>query len=139
MVDELKTSVEKLLSDGSNWVNYHNQMIWSLRSQGLLQHLASTTMPANYTVVGSTQNIMPAMQWEADEATTMQVIAASILNSVFTNIKSKTTAKDAWDTLKALFEGRMTMVLVQLSQQLQSTCCSDDNNVHEHFEKLANL
>jgi LTR polyprotein gag-polypeptide-like protein len=73
-------------------------------------------MPANYTVVGSTQNIMPAMQWEANEATTMQVIAALILNLVFTNIKSKTTAKDAWNTLKALFEGRTTMVLVRLSQ-----------------------
>jgi LTR polyprotein gag-polypeptide-like protein/Pol polyprotein len=139
MVDKLKTSVEKLLSDGSNWVNYRDWMIWSLRSWGLLLHLALTTMPANYTVVGSTQNVTPAMQWEADKATTMQVIAASIPNSVFTNIKSKTTAKDAWDTLKALFEGRMTMVLVQLSQQLQSACCGDDNNVCEHFEKLANL
>jgi LTR polyprotein gag-polypeptide-like protein len=96
-------------------------------------------MPANYTVVGAPQGVTPVMQWEADEATTMQVITASILNLVFTNIKSKTTAKDVWNTLKALFEGRITMVLVQLSQQLQSTCCSDDNNVCEHFEKLANL
>jgi gag-polypeptide of LTR copia-type len=33
----------------------------------------------------------------------------------------------------------MTMVLVQLSQQLQSARCGNDDNVHEHFEKLANL
>ncbi len=76
---------------------------------------------------------------DADEAMTMQVIAASIPDSVFTNIKSKTVAKDVWDTLKALFEGRTTMVLVRLSQQLQSARCSDDDNVREHFEKLANL
>jgi LTR polyprotein gag-polypeptide-like protein len=139
MVDELKISVEKLLSDGSNWVNYRNWMIWSLRSWGLLQHLASMTMPANYTIVGGTQNVTPTMQWEANEATTMQVIAALIPNSVFTNIKSKTTVKDVWDTLKALFEGRMTMVLVWLSQQLQSAPCSNDDNVCEHFKKLANL
>jgi LTR polyprotein gag-polypeptide-like protein len=96
-------------------------------------------MPTNYTVVGTPQGIMPVMQWKADKATIMQVITALILNLVFTNIKSKTIAKDVWDTLKALFEGRMTMVLVQLSQQLQSACCSNDNNICEHFKKLANL
>ena len=42
----------------------------------------------------------------------MQVIAALTLDIVFTNIKSKTATKDIWDTLKALFEGRTTMVLV---------------------------
>jgi LTR polyprotein gag-polypeptide-like protein len=96
-------------------------------------------MPTNYTVVGTPQGVTPVVQWEADEATTMQVITASIPNLVFTNIKSKTTAKDVWDTLKALFKGRTTMVLVQLSQQLQSACCGDDDNVCAHFEKLANL
>jgi LTR polyprotein gag-polypeptide-like protein len=96
-------------------------------------------MPTNYTAVETPQGIMPVMQWEADEATTMQVITALILNSAFTNIKSKATAKDVWDTLKVLFEGRTTMVLVWLSQQLQSACCSDDDNVCKHFEKLANL
>jgi LTR polyprotein gag-polypeptide-like protein len=79
------------------------------------------------------------MQWEANEATTMQVIAALIPNLVFTNIKSKTTAKDVWNTLKALFKGRTTMVLVWLSQQLQSAHCGNDDNVCKHFEKLANL
>jgi LTR polyprotein gag-polypeptide-like protein len=79
------------------------------------------------------------MQWKADKATTMQVITALIPNSIFTNIKSKTTAKDVWNTLKALFEGRMTMVLVRLSQQLQSAHYGNDDNICEHFEKLANL
>src|SRR6267142_3450762 len=69
----------------------------------------------------------------------MQVIAASVLNSIFTNIKGHNTAKDVWDTLKALYEGHTTMVLVNLSQQLQSQCCRDDENVCEHFDKLANL
>jgi LTR polyprotein gag-polypeptide-like protein len=31
------------------------------------------------------------------------------------------------------------MVLVRLSQQLQSAGCGDNNNVREHSEKLANL
>jgi len=60
-------------------------------------------------------------------------------NSVFTNIKGHNTAKDVWDALKALYKGHTTMVLVNLSQQLQSQRCRDDENVHKHFDKLANL
>ena len=69
----------------------------------------------------------------------MHVIAASIPNFVFTNIKDKTTTKDVWDALKVLYEGRIQMVLVKLSQQLQTTRCSEDDSVHEHFDKLTNL
>jgi|SRR6266850_7617487 len=79
------------------------------------------------------------MRWEADEAIPMQVIAALVPNSIFTNIKGHNTAKDVWDTLKALYEGCTTMVLVNLSQQLQSQHCRDDKNVCKHFDKLANL
>jgi hypothetical protein len=55
------------------------------------------------------------MHWDNDEATAMYTIAASIPNSVFTSVKSNTTAKDVWDALKALYEGRTTMVLVKTS------------------------
>ena len=69
----------------------------------------------------------------------MYTIAASIPNSVFTNLKSKMTTKDVWDALKALYKGHTQMVLVKMSQQLQTSRCSKDNNVHEHFDKLTNL
>jgi LTR polyprotein gag-polypeptide-like protein len=118
MGDELKTGVEKLVSNGSNWVTYRDHMIWSLRS---------CRLP------------VPQMRWESEEATTMQIITVSIPNSGFTNIRSHTTAKDMWDALKVLYEGRMTMVLVKLGQQLQSMCCGDEETVREHFNKLANL
>jgi hypothetical protein len=134
-----KLHVEKLVADGSNWVTYRDRMMWSLRSRGLSEHLTSTTVTAAYIALGDINNRTPQMRWEADEATTMHVIAASIPNSVFTNIKDKTTGKDVWDALKALYEGRTQMVLVKLSQQLQTTRCSEDDSVREHFDKLTNL
>ena len=79
------------------------------------------------------------MRWDNDEATAMHVIAASIPNSVFTSVKSKTNTQELWDALKALYKARTQMVLVKTSQQLQSTRCSEDDSVREHFDKLANL
>src|SRR5258707_5099699 len=139
MGDDFKTNVERLISDGSNWVTYRDRMIWSLRSRQLMEHLASSTVPAAYINAGDINHQTPQMRWESEEAITMQIIAVSIPNSVFTTVKTHTTAKDMWDALKALYEGRTTMILVKLSQQLQSTRCGDEENIHKHFDKLANL
>ena len=114
-------------------------MMWALRSQGLLEHLTSTVVTANYTAIGTVNNITPQMKWDNDEATAMHVIAASIPNSVLTNVKSKPNTKEVWDTLKALYEGRTQMVLVKTSQQLQTTHCGEDDSVRDHFDYLANL
>src|SRR5260370_14806557 len=139
MGDDFKTNVERLVSDGSNWVTYRDRMIWSLRSRRLMEHLASSTVPAAYINAGDINPQTPQMRWESEEAINMQIIAVSIPNSVFTTVKTHTTAKDMWDALKALYEGQTTMILVKLSQQLQSTRCGDEENVREHFDKLANL
>src|SRR5258708_28065075 len=88
MGNDFKTSVERLISDGSNWVTYRDRMIWSLRSRRLLDHLASSTIPAAYINAGDINNQTPQMQWESEEAITMQIIAVSIPNPVFTNVKN---------------------------------------------------
>src|SRR5260370_35069740 len=105
-------------------------MIWSLRSKRLVEHLASPTIPPAYVTIGNINHQMLQMQWENKEATAMQVIGVSILNSVFTTVKTQTTAKGLWDALKALYEGQTIMILVKLSQQLQSNNCSNEENVH---------
>ena len=46
---------------------------------------------------------------------------------------------DVWDTLKALFEGRMQMIVVDLHRQIQSMKCGEDNNVRTHFNNITNL
>ena len=134
-----KLHVEKLVADGSNWVSYRDRMIWALRSRRLQDHITSTAVTAAYNAVGTVNNVTPQMRWDNDEATAMYTIAASIPNSVFINIKSKTTTMEVWNALRALYEGRTQMVLVKTTQQLQTTKCSEDDNVREHFDKLANL
>ena len=90
MGDDFKTNVERLVSDGSNWVTYRDRMIWSLRSRRLMEHLASSTVPAAYINAGDINHQTPQMRWESEEAITMQIIAVSIPNSVFTTVKTHT-------------------------------------------------
>jgi hypothetical protein len=139
MINETKVTVEKLVSDGSNWVTYRDRMMWTLRSRGLLEHLTNTTVTATYQAIGTVKNMTPEIRWDYDEGVAMQIITASIPNSVFTSIKGKANTQEVWDALKALYEGRTVMILVNLSQQLQNTRCGEEDNVREHIDKLANL
>ena len=134
-----KLHVKKLIANGSNWVTYCNCMMWALRSCGLLEHLTSVTITVTYTNAETVNNVTLEARWNNDKAITMHVITSLIPNTVFTNIKSKNTGKDVWDTLKALFEGQTQMVIMGTSQQLQQTKCSEENNVREHFDKLISL
>jgi hypothetical protein len=66
-------------------------------------------------------------------------IAASVPDSVFNKIKSSIHTKDAWDALKASFEGRSQMISVDLRRKIQSLKCGEDENVHTHLDNVANL
>jgi hypothetical protein len=59
MINETKVTVEKLVSDGSNWVTYRDRMIWTLQSRGLLKHLTNTTVTATYQAIGTVKNMTP--------------------------------------------------------------------------------
>jgi hypothetical protein len=74
-----------------------------------------------------------------DDRSVKQAIAQSVPNEIFARIKTHTHAKDVWDALKGIFEGRSSLISVNLSQRLQNTRCGEDEDVREHFAKLADM
>jgi hypothetical protein len=79
------------------------------------------------------------MQWDADKAMVQQLIAISVPDTVFNRIKMGATAKDVWDSLKKLYEGCTMLIMIDLGRQLQTTHCSEEESVQEHFEKRADM
>src|ERR1700761_4803943 len=138
MSNETKISVPKLAADGSNWV-YRDRMIWAMDSRDLADHLTNDTMPTTYGAAGTVGGVMAPTQWVASKRTLKHTIAALVPDSVFNKIKSSTRAKDAWDALKALFEGRSQMIAVDLHRKIQSLKCGEDENVCTHLNNVANL
>ena len=139
MGDELRLNVPKLAADGSNWVTYRDCMVWAMDSRALTDHLTNKTMPALYGAAGVINGVNAPACWAYGEATVKQAIAASVPDSIFTQIKGSTRAKDVWDALKGLYEGRTQLIVVDLRRQIQSLKCGEDDNVRTHFETLANL
>jgi hypothetical protein len=139
MGDELKISITKLIADGSNWVTYRDRMLWAIDSRGLSEHLTNATITATYTAVGTVGSVTPQMRWSGDQAMVKQLIAISVPDTVFNSIKTGTTAKDVWDALKKLYEGRTMLITIDLGRRLQTTRCGEDESVREHFERLGDM
>ena len=139
MSDELRINVPKLQADGSNWVIYRDRMLWAMDSRTLSDHLTNVSMPAAYGSAGMVGGLSASVRWAHGEATVKQAIAASVPDSIFNRIKGSTRAKDVWDALKKLFEGRTQMIVVDLRRQIQSLKCGEDDNVRTHFDNIANL
>ena len=96
-------------------------------------------MPAVYANAGAVNGVDAPTRWANGEATVKQAIAASVPDSLFNRIKGKTRAKDVWDVLKELFEGRSQMIVVDLRRKLQAMKCGEDEDVRAHFDKVADI
>ena len=119
MSDELRINILKLQADGSNWVIYRDRMLWAMDSRTLSDHLTNISMPTAYGSAGTVGGLSASVQWAHSEVTVKQAIAASVPDSIFNHIKGSTRAKDVWDALKKLFEGRTQMIVVDLHRQIQ--------------------
>ena len=111
-------------------------MTWALDSKSLTTHITNASMPTNYAA-GS--GVTASERWTQGEATVKQVIAASVPDSIFMRIKGGTGAKEVWDALKQLYEGRTKMIVVDLRRKIQSMKCGEDDNVRTHFDSIADL
>jgi len=68
-----------------------------------------------------------------------QCIVSSVPDSVFNWVKMKDTAKDVWDAIAQIFEGCSLMVAINLRQKMQNVSCGASDDVHTHFDKLADM
>jgi len=101
--------------------------------------LTSTAITQEYINVGNINGQTPQSRWDTEEATAKQLIASSIPDHVFNRIKMQITATDVRNTLRAHYQTRSKMIMVDLGKKLQNIKCGDDDDVCAHFTKLDNL
>ena len=139
MSDKFKIRITKLAADGSNWVTYRDHITWALDVKGLLKHLMNDTIMSDYATAGMIDGLTLGVWWKRDKAMVKQLVAGSVPDMVFSQIKAGLKAKEVWDRLRMLYEGRSKLILVDLQRKLQNMCCGPEDNIHAHFDKLADL
>jgi gag-polypeptide of LTR copia-type/Integrase core domain/GAG-pre-integrase domain len=141
MSDDLKYKLHlpKLDADGSNWITYRDRMHWMIKMRGLVDHLTYDDVSPNYMSGGTIGSLTPEQRWTAGEIAVSQLFGTTIPDPVFHQIKTADNVKAVWDKLKALYEGRSKVWLIDVGRKFQNTRCGEDDDVRAHFEKLADL
>ena len=136
MSDNHRITLTKLAPNGHNWVTYRDRIEWVFNTRQWSEHLTQVTVPQTYIAAGDIGGVTPQNRWAAEERTIKELIGESIPDSVFSKIKSKPNVREIWTTLRALYEARTTMIVVDMTKRLQSTKCNEDDDVRAHFTKL---
>ena len=64
------------------------------------------------------------------------LIGMSVPDNVYLHIKGATHAKDMWDQLKGMFEGRSRTLSINAWRKLQNMRCKEDEDVRTHFHHM---
>ena len=137
--EDHRLTVPKLLADGTNWVIYRDRVVWALSANGLDVHLTQDTPTDDFFDEGVIGGLEPETRWRKQNGMVKSLIGTSVPDSVFTQIKSATTAREAWEILKRVNEERTRMVTVELVRKFRNKKCGDTDNVRTHFQELSDL
>src|SRR6266852_6517620 len=139
MTGDFTLHLPKLAADGSNWITYRNRIKWTITMRGLGDHLTDTKITTKYIDAGDISGLKPEQRWTADKIAVNQILGTTIPDLVFNQIKTAYEPKDVWERLKALFEGKLRSMMVDLGKKFQNLHCGENDDVRTHLEKLADL
>jgi hypothetical protein len=86
---------------------------------------------------GTVGGVEAADRWKRGESGAKQLIAATVPETTYSQIKSGTCTKDVWDDLKKLHEERSRITQVTLLRKFRNQKCEEGENVCTHFEELS--
>jgi hypothetical protein len=139
MQSKQKVTVPKLTADGTNWVDYCDQLLWLLELQHIETHIADDSMPTLYTTQGKVGGLEPQERWMKEEMAIRQVIGASVPSAAFAQIKGQKTVKGTWAVLKKLYEEKTCGLAADLMWRFWNTKCGENDSIRTHFEQMANV
>jgi gag-polypeptide of LTR copia-type len=137
--DRLRVILPKLASDGGNWVVYRDRIIWAMQASTINDHIITDTPSAAYLALGDRDNLTPELWWAKEENHIKQVLCSTLPDTAFNQIKSVTSIKDVWATLKRVYEERSKALVVDIMQRFRNKRCEETESVRTHFEALADL
>ncbi len=126
----------KMESDNTNWITFHDCLIWAICACNLDEHLTEDSVTDSYIQRGTLGGRSPQARWDVDEKLVKGIIGVALPDVVFNEVKTTSCAKELWDTVKEHYKQCTLVNLVGLRGHLQESKCDEDTNVHDHFYLL---
>ena len=135
----MKHNIPKLAANGSNWVIYHNRLLWVLDTTAHTDHLMHSSTPTSYITAGDIGGLTPSQRWQKEEGMVKQIIGATIPDIAFNCIKGHSAVKDMWAVLKKMYKDRTRILMADMMRCFHNKRCGDSENMRTHFEELSQL
>jgi len=148
-------SIPKLADDGSNWVDYEIKARTAMGSKGLSRHLAGTVIkpkpfeidngvimfeknkPATDEQIDAKEKRLD--EYEQKEYLARHIILTTVSPRLVASIKSKDTAAEMWNAVKANATAATELHQIDTLQRLQQKKCGETDDMKAHLEELIEL
>ena len=131
--------VPKLSPDGSNWVVYHNRLIWAMQTNTFTDHAVADAPLMAYIAVGDIGGLTPNARWVKEENAIKLVLSSMLPDTTFNRIKTTANVCNTWEILKWVYEERSKALVADIIRKFRNKRCDEDESIRSHFEYLANL
>jgi len=123
------------LYGAANYNVWHIKMRHILIDLGLFKYVESMAPP----LTADKSNESAIEIWNEKDHKTLFTISLHIDDSALVYIAGATTSKEAWDTLKRMYEAAGTISIIATCQKLFRTHYPEGANIEEHIHTLCGL
>jgi len=123
------------LHGAANYNVWHIKMRHILIDLGLFKYVESMAPP----LAADKSNESAIEIWNEKDHKALSTISLHVDNSALVYIAGATTSKEAWDTLKRMYETAGTISIIATRWKLFRTHCPEETNIKEHIRTLCGL
>jgi len=144
----------KLLSDGENWLTYHERVLNAATARGLRHHMVGTVLKPSTVIERDekfylkTDDPEPLSEdaldkhetsvdaWEQKEAQVRKLIYNTVDNATFLQIKGEKTAAALYNKLTSIHGNKGAQFKEYLLGKLQTACYMESEDMRTHLSSL---
>ena len=123
------------LHGAANYNVWHIKMRHILINLGLFKYVESMAPP----LAADKSNKSAIEIWNEKDHKALSTISLHVDASALVYIAGATTSKEAWDTLKRMYEAAGTISIIATHWKLFRTHCPEGANIEEHIHTLCGL
>jgi hypothetical protein len=135
---EFNQSVEKLKTDGSNWIMFQRRFTIAMNDRELYDHLtgdAGKPSPVDATKPTDAEKAS-IKEWQKNENKAMSLLVSRLNDSTFTKYMRKTTVAEIWAGLVTEFSMRSMLKRSNMRADFMALSFTPGSNLRDEFSRV---
>jgi len=135
---EFNQSVEKLKTDGSNWIMFQRRFTIAMNDRELYEHLTGDAVQPSPVDAAKPTDAEKASikEWKKNENKAMSLLVSRLHDSTFTKYMRKTTVAEIWAGLITEFSMRSMLKRSNMRADFMALSFTPGSNLRNEFSRV---